>query len=447
MTPLISSALLGTQSDDRLLALAQGGHERAFEAIVQRYRMPLRRYVRRLLPEPRAEDVVQQAFLNAWSALAGGAAVRDLRPWLYRVARNAALDAIRASGYDLDELSESVSSLGSTEDDVERRAVIRETLAGLAALPPSQREALLRTAVEGDSRADIARDLGVTEGAVRQLVHRARTTLRAAATAVTPLPVAAWAAAAGAPAVEATGRIAEIAAGAGSAGAGALAAKTAAVIVATGALATGSVQLAQSGSGPESAGASTATGQATESGPAERAASRSVGSGVSALSQDDAPGSSGGKSRGSRRDDDQAGDGRRRGPGNGESGSDERGGDDRAGAGEDQPRSGRRDGEDRSGRSGPSGDGERRTSGGGPGDDRGSGPSDGAEPRSGSGSGSGGPETGSGSGSRGSDSGESDSSGSGADSGGSGSGSSGGRSGDDGGAASSGTSAPRSDGD
>ena len=71
---------------------------------------------------------------------------------------------------------------------------MRETLAGLAALPENQREALLRTAVGGDSRAQIAHDLGVSDGAVRALVHRARTTLRAAATAVTPAPVAIWAA-------------------------------------------------------------------------------------------------------------------------------------------------------------------------------------------------------------------------------------------------------------
>ena len=61
MTPIISTALLGTQSDERLLALAQSGHERAFEAIVQRYRAPLRLYVRRLLgarPVPALGEVV-----------------------------------------------------------------------------------------------------------------------------------------------------------------------------------------------------------------------------------------------------------------------------------------------------------------------------------------------------------------------------------------------------
>ena len=69
LTPIISTTILRTQSDDRLVALARDGHERAFEALVERYRKPLLRHVRRILPEARAEDAIQQAFLNAWSAL------------------------------------------------------------------------------------------------------------------------------------------------------------------------------------------------------------------------------------------------------------------------------------------------------------------------------------------------------------------------------------------
>ncbi|MDQ6914759.1 MAG: sigma-70 family RNA polymerase sigma factor, partial [Actinomycetota bacterium] len=195
MTPILSSTLLRTQSDARLATLAGQGHERAFEAIVERYRRPLHRYCRRILPEARAEDAVQQSFLKAWTALGKGTRVEDLKAWLYRIARNAALDAAKKAGYDYDELSESVRLAPGVHEDLERRAVIRETLTGVAALPDNQREALLRTAVEGHSRAAIAADLDLTEGAVRQLVHRARTTLRAAATAVTPLPLASWAAA------------------------------------------------------------------------------------------------------------------------------------------------------------------------------------------------------------------------------------------------------------
>ena len=70
--PSPSIVLLRTQSDARLIALAREGHERAFEAIVERYRRPLLRHCRRLLPEARAEDALQQALVSAWGALRRG---------------------------------------------------------------------------------------------------------------------------------------------------------------------------------------------------------------------------------------------------------------------------------------------------------------------------------------------------------------------------------------
>ena len=70
MSPLVSVRFLQTQTDARLVALARAGHERAFEALVQRYRKPLLAYCRRLLlPEARAEDALQQALLQAWLAI------------------------------------------------------------------------------------------------------------------------------------------------------------------------------------------------------------------------------------------------------------------------------------------------------------------------------------------------------------------------------------------
>jgi RNA polymerase sigma factor (sigma-70 family) len=238
VTPLLSTALLRTQSDARLAGLAADGHELAFEAIVERYRRQLHGYCRRMLPDARAEDVVQQTFLSAWTALQRGDDVRELRGWLYRIAHNTAINNLKRAGYDYDELRESLEHGTTPEADLERRTVIRETLAGVAALPDNQREALLRTAVGGSSQAEIARDLGVTDGAVRQLVHRARATLRAAATAVTPFPLAAWAATAGSaggPAV--SERIGELAAGAGTAGVGSLLFKGGAAVVVAGAIA------------------------------------------------------------------------------------------------------------------------------------------------------------------------------------------------------------------
>jgi len=103
MSPALPTVLLRTQSDARLVELARGGHDRAFEAIVERYRRPLHAYCRRFLPEARAEDAVQQAFLNAWNAVRTGSEVRELRPWLYRITHNAALNA--AEPYSLGLLS------------------------------------------------------------------------------------------------------------------------------------------------------------------------------------------------------------------------------------------------------------------------------------------------------------------------------------------------------
>ena len=238
MTPILSATILRTQSDARLLVLAGQGHERAFEAIVERYRRAMLRYCRRFLPEPRAEDAVQQAFLNAWSAIQQGTEVGDLRAWLYRIARNAALDAAKRAGYDYSELTEALELDAAAESEVERRWVIRETLSGVAALPENQREALLRTVVEGQSRAEIARELQITEGAVRQLVHRARAALRAAATAVTPTPVVNWATAFGQEHGDTSVRIAELVAGSGAVG-GSVLLKTGTAVVAAGAIAVG----------------------------------------------------------------------------------------------------------------------------------------------------------------------------------------------------------------
>src|SRR4051794_16596176 len=154
MTPIVSATLLRTQSDARLVELARDGHERAFEAIVERYRKPLHRYVRRMLPPARVEDVLQTAFMNAWSSLSGGAEVRDLRPWLYRIVHNAAVNQLKRAGYDFEELKESLAGDDGPEHDVKRRAVMRETLSSLAALPERQRKALLETAVEGRNPHD-----------------------------------------------------------------------------------------------------------------------------------------------------------------------------------------------------------------------------------------------------------------------------------------------------
>ena len=236
--PSPSIVLLRTQSDARLVALARDGHERAFEAIVERYRRQLLRACRRVLPEARAEDALQQALWPPGAGSRRGDEVRELRPWLHRIAHNTSLNLLRQSGYDYDQLQESLQIADAPDEELERRAVVRQTLQGLASLPPRQREALLAIAVEGRSQDEVAGDLGLSTGAVRQLVHRARSTLRTAATAVVPLPLVTlgWR---GGSRGELAARIAELSAGAGGAGASAALAKAGTVVVLAGGVVAG----------------------------------------------------------------------------------------------------------------------------------------------------------------------------------------------------------------
>jgi RNA polymerase sigma factor (sigma-70 family) len=190
MSPRFSIRPLATLADRRLAELAAGGDERAFEALIGRHRVALERYCWRLgLPDHRAEDVLQQAFTRAWVSLRRGDEVGQPRAWLYRIVHNAALNSHRSARLRTHE-SIDAPVLGSlalaTTDDVDTRLRVLDTLRDVAALPHLQRKAVVMTAIQGRTHEETANELGLTDGAVRGLLHRARTKLRAAAAALTP---------------------------------------------------------------------------------------------------------------------------------------------------------------------------------------------------------------------------------------------------------------------
>src|SRR4051812_50217679 len=84
-------------SDADLARRVAEGDEDAFTQLDDRYRAPLRRYARRLLrrSEHDADDVVQDVLIRAHAALRAGDEPEELRPWLYRLARNRAIDEVR----------------------------------------------------------------------------------------------------------------------------------------------------------------------------------------------------------------------------------------------------------------------------------------------------------------------------------------------------------------
>jgi len=150
----------------------------------------LLRHCRRLVGDD-AQDAVQQALVDAWSALQRGCDVRDLRPWLFTIAHRAALQNLRQRGARCVELPESLVGGRSPAEHVEQSVRTRAIFTAIANLPDAEHEALVSTSVQGRTGCDTANALGVSEGAVRQLVFRARTRVRAAARVFLP-PVSAF---------------------------------------------------------------------------------------------------------------------------------------------------------------------------------------------------------------------------------------------------------------
>lgn len=233
----LSLQFLQAQPDRRLIALAREGHEAAFEALVRRYRKELLAYCRRLQPTSgSAEDALQQTLLQAWRALKAGAEVRDARPWLYRIAHNASLNQLRVTIALPQEVSEAVGG-PEVHQLVEQRLQARAALAGMASLPGLQRDVLVSTTLNGASHEEVARALGLSSGAVRGLIYRARATLRSAATTLTPSPVLHWAIRRGESGTGGAPAITEAVVGGGGAGVVAAIAKGWAVLTLAGAVA------------------------------------------------------------------------------------------------------------------------------------------------------------------------------------------------------------------
>jgi RNA polymerase sigma factor (sigma-70 family) len=218
---------LRAQPDRRLVALVRDGYESAFEEIVRRYGKPLTRYAVAIVGS-RGEDVTQDAFSKALLALRRNDAEIELRPWLFRIVRNTALNDLRDSPPTPELLAEAIAGGESPAETLERREELTDLMHRLRSLPEAQRAAIVMREMEGLSHEEIATALGVSGGAARQAIHRARRALRDGAGMLVPLPLLKALLAAGSMGT------AEVAAGAGgTVGAGvALKAVTASVLVA-----------------------------------------------------------------------------------------------------------------------------------------------------------------------------------------------------------------------
>jgi RNA polymerase sigma factor (sigma-70 family) len=180
------SPLLKLQGDAKLIAMARGGNPGAFETIVDRYQGRLLGFCRQMLGSTEdAEDVLQEVFVNAYKAMLRDEREINLRPWLYRIARNRCLNHLRKPTADAQESMDMVPAVeaSSTAERVHNREEFRQLLVDVKKLPETQRSALLLREMDALSYEEIAAAMDTTVPSVKSLLVRARISLAEASQA------------------------------------------------------------------------------------------------------------------------------------------------------------------------------------------------------------------------------------------------------------------------
>ncbi|MFN2617299.1 MAG: RNA polymerase sigma factor [Thermoleophilaceae bacterium] len=177
---------VGAPTDAALVAGVRAGQDSAFEELYRRYRPRIHAFVRRFVRDDgRAEDVTQDAFLSALRRLRATDSDIAFKPWIYEIARNAAIDAHRRSRR-AEEVSMEAVELMAPSDRLrllgtgaaESRAAARERLEYLRGafdeLSETHHRVLVMREFEGRSYREIAERLDLTRPAVESTLFRAR---------------------------------------------------------------------------------------------------------------------------------------------------------------------------------------------------------------------------------------------------------------------------------
>src|SRR4051812_37823019 len=178
--------LLRIQSDERLVALTRRGNQAAYEALVGRYQSRLLAFCRHMLGSREdAEDVLQEVFAAAFNAMLADERPLNVRPWLYRIARNRSLNHLRRTqAIGVDSMDVHLAEHGTTTaDKVHKREEFRQLMEDVQGLPETQRTALLLREIDALSYEQIAEAMETTVPSIKSLLVRARVSLAEAAEA------------------------------------------------------------------------------------------------------------------------------------------------------------------------------------------------------------------------------------------------------------------------
>ena len=178
------------RSDAEIVQAVLGGDVNAFEALVLRYQKKVYNTVLRLTGDSvQAEDLSQEVFLKIFRGLSSFRGESSFSTYIYRVAANTAIDALRrreaptvslsAENEEGEEFELALPDPGPLPVELlesrERRQAIR---AAIDALPEHHRTVILLRELDGMSYQDIAKVMGLTEGTVKSRINRARARLR-----------------------------------------------------------------------------------------------------------------------------------------------------------------------------------------------------------------------------------------------------------------------------
>jgi RNA polymerase sigma-70 factor (ECF subfamily) len=187
----VDSSALTACTDEQLLAAIRKGKREAFGVLVRRYEGELYGYLRRYLGDAElAEDVFQNTFLQVFTKIRQYESGRPARPWLYTIATNQAIDALRRAGRhqavsldlereeansnDLPQLIRFVENRGNTPlehaQGEERRQLVR---AGVERLPEFLRGVVILAYYQGLKHKEIAEILSIPVGTVKSRLHAA----------------------------------------------------------------------------------------------------------------------------------------------------------------------------------------------------------------------------------------------------------------------------------
>lgn len=175
---------LRLQSDERLVSLTRRGNEAAFETLIDRYRTRLLAFSRHMVGSAEdAEDILQEVFVSAYRAMLADDRELNVRPWLYRIARNRSLNHLRRprpTGVDSMDVFEGGAAV-ATADRVHDKLDLEDLMQDVKKLPETQRTALMLREMGDLSYDQIAETMDTSIPSVKSLLVRARVSLAEAA--------------------------------------------------------------------------------------------------------------------------------------------------------------------------------------------------------------------------------------------------------------------------